>query len=383
MLQNENYERYLIAGVVLTLLILVGFAYYFVQESNRLEAAAATFKEERIDHGREIYADQCAACHGPQGEGGSGTALNNKTLLKNTFDEVLFSVIRSGVPSTQMPAWSVDFGGPLTDEDIRSVVAFIRAWEPTAPVIEPEVFVPSAERGALVFATTCAVCHGEDGRGSDFAPAVNDPARLSERDIEWYRSVIAYGRPAKGMPTWRAVLSSDQMEDLLALMSSWREGQDVAAAFSVTDLLELAVYALQSDDPESALLHIQRALRISDGMAAEVLNTAESQLTSGDSTAALETLESLKEQWPVGDPDLGAETYAAFCKPCHGAQGEGGAGGAFPGLNPSDFVQANSNAALVEFLAEGRAGTAMTGFAGRLTEDEMANLVAFLRLWQP
>ncbi|MBM3144822.1 MAG: nitrite reductase [Chloroflexi bacterium] len=32
-----------------------------------------------------------------------------------------------------MPAWSVDFGGPLTDEDIRDVVASIRAWDAGAP----------------------------------------------------------------------------------------------------------------------------------------------------------------------------------------------------------------------------------------------------------
>ena len=135
MLRDENYDRYLIAGLVLTLVILVGFGFYLFTENGRMEAAAATFQEERIQHGRQIYIEQCANCHGSQGEGGVGTALNNKALLKSTFDEVFFSVVRSGVPSTQMPAWSVDFGGPLTDEDVRSVVAFIRAWEPTAPEI--------------------------------------------------------------------------------------------------------------------------------------------------------------------------------------------------------------------------------------------------------
>ena len=175
MLKDENYDRHLLIGLVLTLLILAGMTFYIFTETSRLEAAAATFDEERVQHGREIYIEQCATCHGTQGEGGVGTALNNKSLLKNTFDEVFFSVIRSGVPSTQMPAWSVDFGGPLTDEDIRSVVAFMRAWEPTAPEIEPEVFTPSPERGALLFATTCELCHGENGMK-------NTVPRLSE----WY-----------------------------------------------------------------------------------------------------------------------------------------------------------------------------------------------------
>ncbi len=383
MLKDENYTKHVIVGLVLTLLILAGFSYYLFAENGRMAAAAASFEDERIHHGREIYTEQCATCHGAQGEGGVGTVLNSKSLLKNTFDEVFFSVIRSGVPSTQMPAWSVDFGGPLTDEDIRSVVAFIRAWEPTAPEIEPYVFEPSAERGALLFATTCEICHGQNGLGSEDGPAVNDGTRLGELDNDWYRGVIRYGRPAKGMPTWGTVLSPNQVEDLIALVDAWREGADVDAEFNVTELLAGAVYSLEGDDPDSALLQVRRAIQISDGVAAELLSNADAQLADGDNTGALATLTILKEQWPIGDPDLGAETYAVSCKPCHGGDGEGGGGGVFPAMQPNDYVQENSNADLVEFLKEGRTGTAMAGFDGRLSADEIANVVAFLRLWQP
>jgi mono/diheme cytochrome c family protein len=381
MLKNENYDRYMIVGLVLTLLILAGFGFYLIAEGNRLEVAAAAFADERIHHGREVYTEQCANCHGAQGEGGVGTALNNKSLLKNTFDEVLFSVIRSGVPSTQMPAWSVDFGGPLTDEDIRSAVAFIRAWEPTAPELEPEVFQPSAERGALLFAMTCEICHGENGLGKDDTPAVNDPARLSSLDDDWYRAVVRNGRPAKGMPTWGTVLSPNQVEDIIALVDAWREGQAVDAAFRVTDLLESTIYALSEGDSESAMMQISRAISITEGDAAEILRNAEAKILSGDIDGTLSIMEGLQEDWPIGDPDLGAETYAVSCKPCHGAEGEGL--GVFPALNPNVFVQENSNGELVEFILQGRIGTAMAGFKGRLTEDEIANVVSFLRLWQP
>jgi mono/diheme cytochrome c family protein len=383
MLREENYIRYLITGLVLTLLILAGLSVYIVTETSRLEAAAATFEGERIQHGREIYTEQCATCHGSQGEGGVGTVLNNKTLLKNTFDEVFFSVIRSGVPSTQMPAWSVDFGGPLTDEDIRSVVAFIRAWEPTAPEIEPEVFEPSPTRGALLFEATCAVCHGSGGIGGANGPDVNEPTRLAELDDDWYRGVIRYGRPAKGMPTWGTVLSPEQIEDLIALIGEWREGQEVAAEFSITELLDSAIYSLNGDDPESAAIQVHRAISIADGVSAELLSNSATQLNSGDNAGALGTLEILKQQWPIGDPEIGAESYTASCKACHGVNGEGGGGGAFPPLNPNDFIQSTSNADMVAFLLKGRPGTAMAGFYGRLTESELANIIAFLRLWQP
>jgi mono/diheme cytochrome c family protein len=381
MLKDENYNRYLIVGLVFTLFILAGFGFYVMTENNRMEAAAASFQAERIQHGREVYTEQCANCHGAQGEGGVGTALNNKTLLKNTFDDVLFSVIRSGVPSTQMPAWSVDFGGPLTDEDIRSVVAFIRAWEPTAPDVEPEAFEPSPERGALLFATTCVVCHGENGLGTEDGPAINDPDRLSSLDNDWYRGVIRNGRPAKGMPTWGTVLSPNQVEDLIALVDAWREGQAVEAAFKVTDLLDRAVYALNSEDTQSAAIHINRAISVTSGDAAEILRNADAKLVTGDLSGAIAIVETLQSEWPIGNAALGEGTYETSCKPCHGADGEGL--GAFPQLKPNEFIQENTNSELVDFILKGRTGTAMAGFQGRLTEEEIANVVAFLRLWQP
>jgi hypothetical protein len=32
-----------------------------------------------------------------------------------------------------MPAWSLDFGGPLTDEQIRQLVAYLRSLQSSSP----------------------------------------------------------------------------------------------------------------------------------------------------------------------------------------------------------------------------------------------------------
>jgi len=381
MLRKENYDHLLILGLALTLLILSGFALYSFLETDRTAIAADDLASERLAHGREIFNEQCSSCHGPNGEGGVGTALNNKTLLQGTQDERFFSVIRSGVPSTQMPAWSVDYGGPLTDEDIRSAVAYLRSWEDTAPVIEPQVFEPSAAEGAILFASTCAICHGENGMGSDKAPAINDMERLASLDNDWYRSTIRVGRPAKGMPTWGTVLSPHQVENLIALIDSWRQGEEVVAPFNITDLINDSIFSLQQDDVDSALLQVNRALELMpEGPGKELMRNAASQLNLGDSTGALATLTILRDQWPIGDPVNGATLFNTYCQPCHGANGEGGVGAQ---LQPNEFVQSNTNADLVAFIQEGRQGTAMAGFSTRLTEQEIADIVAHLRTWQP
>lgn len=378
MSERENYTPHLLVGLILTLVLVAGLAFATLGEAARLKEAAATFTSQRVQRGRALYNEQCVNCHGAQGEGGVGPALNNRTLLKNTLDSVFFSVIRSGVPGTQMPAWSVDYGGPLTDEEIRDLVAFIRAWEPNAPEVKPAVFEPDPIRGALLFASTCSICHGENGRGGT-APALNDPARLQALDDDWYRGVIRYGRPAKGMPTWGTVLSPNQIEDLIALLDAWREGAQVQPVFSPTDLLDQAVFALANDDPASARLHIERGLAVMPGQAAEVLRNAAVLLDADDQAGALAALQALREQWPLGDPTAGAAVYSTYCAPCHGAQGEGGIG---VKLQPNAFVQAQTNAQLVEFLLTGRPGTAMAGFKGRLTETQLADVIAFMRLWQ-
>lgn len=375
----EDYSRLILVGLALTIFMIGVFSLYWFTEEPRLAQAADEFKHERIVRGEEIYAEQCASCHGLEGEGGVGPALKDRKVLKNTLDDVFFSVIRSGVPNTQMPAWSVDYGGPLTDEDIRDTVALMRSWEDTAPEIEPEVFVADATRGALLFADACEVCHGENGMGLPDEPAINDPDRLTKLSDDWYREVIRNGRPAKGMPTWGTVLSPNQIEDLVALVDAWRTGEKVNPDFDVAYLLDAAIYSLQNDDPQSASLQVGRAVQANNHSSAETLKNAQSQIQQGDLAGATASLQALRQNWPLGDALNGGELYTVHCLACHGAEGEGGIGTA---LKPNVFVQGLDNAAMVQFLADGRLGTAMAGFADRLTDQELADVTAWLRQWQ-
>jgi mono/diheme cytochrome c family protein len=368
------------AGSILILMLAVGLGIYWLNDSTRLEAAAQELISERIGRGGEIYANQCGTCHGEEGEGGIAPALNDRSLLKNTLDDVFFSVIRSGIPNTQMPAWSVDFGGPLTDEDIRDVVAFMRAWEPTAPEIAPKAELPDPERGALLFANTCAICHGEDGKVDQVgAPTINNPERLQRLENDWYRDVIANGRPAQGMPTWGTVLSPQQLDDLVALIDAWREGRSIVPPFSETSLIDMASFALEQEDYESARLHLERVLQITSVSGAEALGEVITQLDNGDFVGAQATLQVLQEQWPLGDPAAGALLYSTNCSMCHGPQGKGGIG---TELQNNEFIRTQNNVQLLEFILQGRPGTAMAGFDGRISETNIADLIAFLRLWQ-
>lgn len=375
-MQNENYERYLWIGLALTILLIVALGFAWLTEPDRIAEASKAMTKISLTRGRELYVENCTSCHGTRGEGGVGPALNNKTLLINATDDVLYETIRAGRPNTTMPAWAQANGGPFTDEDMRHVVAFMRAWEPDAPVIQND-FKPSASRGATLFASTCSLCHGEDGKGAS-APALNNIARLKSLNDDWYRQVIANGRPAKGMPTWGTVLSPNQIEDLVVLMGAWRSGQQILPDTTVADLLDSALFSLDQRDAPDALFYLKRAKGLAFGSALAKFDPLIA-LIEKNPDQALKELKTLRDEWPLGDATKGKKVYNDACSGCHGSDGQGGVGRK---LKPNEFMQKSTNAEALALLLNGRQGTAMRSFEGKLAEEQLADAIAFLRGWQ-
>ena len=83
-------------------------------------------------HGGELFALYCVACHGAAGEGGVGKPLA-KTWAVARPDITVRTTIVSGVPGTEMIAWSQTQGGVLTAEEIEDLVAYILNLPPVAP----------------------------------------------------------------------------------------------------------------------------------------------------------------------------------------------------------------------------------------------------------
>jgi len=99
-----------------------------------------------IEVGAEIYAEECAGCHGDNGEGDIGPALGNPTMLSLTSDAFLRYAIENGRDGTDMPS----FGDVLEADQIDAVTAFLRS-RATGWAVEKPVFrtPPSAENYVL------------------------------------------------------------------------------------------------------------------------------------------------------------------------------------------------------------------------------------------
>jgi mono/diheme cytochrome c family protein len=90
--------------------------------------------EEVLALGEGIYNTTCTSCHGENGSGGTGPALNSLQFLTGKSDEQITNTIINGShrPNSSMPA----FGDRFTAVELAALVDYVRAWEPTATWVE-------------------------------------------------------------------------------------------------------------------------------------------------------------------------------------------------------------------------------------------------------
>ena len=148
-------------GFLVTVLVSLFVAIYWFYEIGplgisqpRLDAEASAQQVTAVERGYNMYEANCARCHGVNGEGGIGPALNRQDKLfahlnENYLRQVLNAGGRyvCGNPNSLMPVWA-DTGrppGPLNYVQIDDLIAFIRAPSTETYVVrdaslfEPEI----------------------------------------------------------------------------------------------------------------------------------------------------------------------------------------------------------------------------------------------------
>ena len=121
----------------------------------RLAAEESAQAVMSVERGYNIYQANCARCHGVQGEGGIGPALNRQDKLFAHLNEgYLENVLEvggryvCGNPDSAMPIWA-DTGhppGPLNYIQIEELIAFLRATSDQEYIVRnPELMEPEID----------------------------------------------------------------------------------------------------------------------------------------------------------------------------------------------------------------------------------------------
>jgi len=113
-----------------------------------------------IAHGKQLFAKDCAVCHGDHGQGGKGTgvtfsrprdlpilapALNNSGFLASATDTMIKRTLVEGREGTPMNPFK---GKKVSEQDINDIVSYVRSFEkdlkPSAAEKEPLTMVYEA-----------------------------------------------------------------------------------------------------------------------------------------------------------------------------------------------------------------------------------------------
>jgi cytochrome c oxidase cbb3-type subunit 3 len=199
-------------------------------------AAVTSAQGDPMAQGARLYADNCAVCHGPQGEGRVGARLKDfPSISPQAFVK---ATVANGVPGSKMPAWSKAKGGPLTDAEIDAIAAFVATWTtgsiPVAPTEAPRplVALPTVAgvsgdpaRGAQVFQQNCRTCHGDKGEGR---VGVNLAKPFASAFLAAYvKQAVSSGVQGSVMPAWAQLnggpLTNQQIDDVTAFVLSMQK----------------------------------------------------------------------------------------------------------------------------------------------------------------
>lgn len=176
-------------------------------------------------------------------------------------------------------------------------------------------------RGQGVYARDCATCHGVHGAGD--GPGA---AGLHPRPVDFSEHVYTLDRLSFSL--WNGVSGT--------AMPAWRDlpEQDLAAVAQV-------VRGFNAPQPEPSI--------------------------------------------PPATLALGAKVYADHCAQCHGEKGagDGSAAAQFPIAATNFHEQRPSLAATLRTLRNGREGTPMAPWTGKLTESELSAVAYFVRGFYP
>ena len=132
----RSLRRYQLAGLVCMAALISAFPAYRAGEPGRREAARESLRAERVALGKHLFELHCAGCHGEAGRGGrTAPTLAAQEFLSKVSDDQLRWLVALGIPGTNMPAYDIDHGGPLTDQEIGQLVIYMRSWEDDAPSV--------------------------------------------------------------------------------------------------------------------------------------------------------------------------------------------------------------------------------------------------------
>lgn len=149
-LEGPRLERMQLLGVLMLVVLVVALPLYWVFEPDRQAGAVKQKEKTFVGYGDRLFAAtadggfNCAGCHGAKGVGGAAAynvtdpktgatkavnwyapALN--TIFYRYSEEEVTYILNYGRPFSPMSAWGAPGGGPMTTQQIETLISYMRS----------------------------------------------------------------------------------------------------------------------------------------------------------------------------------------------------------------------------------------------------------------
>jgi len=197
-MEGARLNRVLLWSLALIGITAIGLPLYWVKEPARQAGAVKGFDKRAAHRGSVLFQPTdsplpegnighfgCGKCHGTSGEGGSTdfvitdylgrsrkvtwTVPALDTVLKRFSDDEVKTIITYGRANTPMPAWGIAGGGPMNDQQITDLLAYVKSIQISddkamarslaEAKAEAQAEGKSPSDGGVLFNTNCARCH--------------------------------------------------------------------------------------------------------------------------------------------------------------------------------------------------------------------------------
>lgn len=126
-------------ALMMLLVVSLMIPVFWIMETNGEAQTKIAQYNSAVQQGAALYAKYCFQCHGLTGQGAAAPQLNGNPAVNALSDSDLIRIISGGVPKDLtklgngdlgMPAWSDQYGGPLSQPQIQYLFDLIRSADP-------------------------------------------------------------------------------------------------------------------------------------------------------------------------------------------------------------------------------------------------------------
>jgi putative heme-binding domain-containing protein len=215
---------------VLALVVLAGAPAAAVGQPAPAQDHSGQVDATLVVAGQRTYTTLCGVCHGPTGTGVANIDLRRGPLPRALSEAALRNVITNGLPGTGMPSFR------LEPTELNGLVAFIRSGFDTGTTTTAPV-LGSAAAGRTVFETKgkCLTCHRLFDTGMFSGPDLSDigrlrqPAAIQRSLLDPTGSMQPINRPVRAVRADGTVVTGRRLnEDLVTVQIITNDGKLVS-----------------------------------------------------------------------------------------------------------------------------------------------------------